>query len=49
MPGSLKTVTVNGIDWTNDIVSQDPTTGSFTFSHPPKLNADIVIGEYRAA
>jgi hypothetical protein len=49
MPGSLKSVTVNGIDWTNDIVSQDPTTGSFTFSHPPKVNADIVVGEYRAA
>jgi hypothetical protein len=47
MPGSL-TVRVNGVPWTENIATQDPTTGSFTFTFAPKLNADIVV-EYRAA
>jgi hypothetical protein len=47
MPGSLF-VKVNGVNWTGDIASQDPTTGSFTFTHAPKAGADIVV-DYRAA
>jgi hypothetical protein len=47
MPGSLF-VKVNGVNWTGDIASQDPTTGSFTFTHAPKPAADIVV-DYRAA
>jgi hypothetical protein len=47
MPGSLF-VKVNGVNWTGDIASQDPTTGSFTFTHAPKVGADIVV-DYRAA
>jgi hypothetical protein len=47
MPGSLF-VKVNGVNWTGDIATQDPTTGSFTFTHAPKAGADIVV-DYRAA
>jgi hypothetical protein len=47
MPGSLF-VKVNGVNWTGDIASQDPTTGAFTFTHAPKAGADIVV-DYRAA
>jgi hypothetical protein len=47
MPGSLF-VKVNGVTWTGDIATQDPTTGSFTFTHAPKAGADIVV-DYRAA
>jgi hypothetical protein len=47
MPGSLS-VTVNSVDWTNEITSSNPATGSFTLSHAPKPDSDIVV-TYRAA
>jgi hypothetical protein len=36
MPGSLEKATVNSVDWLGDVASQNPSTGSFTLSHPPK-------------
>lgn len=45
--GSLR-VTVNGVNWTEDIASSDPTTGSFTLTHAPKANSDILVW-YQAA
>jgi hypothetical protein len=47
MPGSLS-VTVNSVDWTNEITSSNPATGSFTLSHAPKPDSDIIV-TYRAA
>lgn len=47
VPGSLK-VWVNGVEWTTDIATQDPATGSFTFTHAPKADSDILVN-YQAA
>jgi hypothetical protein len=47
MAGSLS-VTVNSVDWTSEITSQNPSTGSFTLSHPPKAGSDVVV-MYRSA
>jgi hypothetical protein len=45
--GSLH-VSVNSVDWTAEIVSQDPSKGTFTLSYAPKAGSDIVV-TYRAA
>jgi hypothetical protein len=47
MSGSLS-VTVNSVDWTSEITSQNPSTGSFTLSHAPKAGSDVVV-MYRSA
>jgi hypothetical protein len=47
MAGSLH-ATVNSVDWTNDIASQNPSTGAVTFTHAPKAGSDILFS-YRAA
>jgi hypothetical protein len=48
LPGSLH-VRVNGMELgPSDIASQDPTTGSWTFAHPPKADSDVTI-DYRVA